>query len=67
MEDVEGINQTMDYSDTEITEKIEVDFEKLDTDEAKNLSVMVFEGDSTDSISMKKTAETLNNQGFVEK
>lgn len=57
----------MDYSDTEITEKIEVDFEKLDTDEAKNLSVMVFEGDSTDSISMKKTAETLNNQGFVEK
>lgn len=67
MEDVEGMNQTMDYSDTEITEKIEVDFEKLDTDEAKNLSVMVFEGDSTDSISMKKTAETLNNQGFVEK
>lgn len=61
------MNQTMDYSDTEITEKIEVDFEKLDTDEAKNLSVMVFEGDSTDSISMKKTAETLNNQGFVEK
>lgn len=67
LEDVEGINQTMDYSDTEITEKIEVDFKKLDTDEAKRLSIMVFEGESTDSISMKKTAETLINQGFVEK
>ncbi len=65
--DVEGIKEKIDYGEYEVTEVIEVDYEKIDLDEAKGLPGMMLDGDTKNGISMKKSAEMLLDQGFEEK
>lgn len=67
LQGVEGLTQKIEYGDTEATETLEVDYEKLDFDEANGLPGMMVEGDSDGKISMEKSADMLLDQGFKEK
>lgn len=64
---IDGVKHKMSYSDTEATETLEVDYEKLDFDKAKDLPGMTFDGDAKENgVSMEKSADMLLKQGFEE-
>lgn len=67
MDDVEGITEEIEYDDDEATEKLEIVYDEIDPDEAEDLSGMMLEGDVENGVSMEKSAEIIEEQGFEEK
>lgn len=67
MKGIKGINHKMTYSNSEAVEQLEIDYEKVDMDEAQNLPGMELSGDLENGISMEASADMLLDQGFTEK
>jgi len=67
MQGVEGVSDDINYGDSEATETLEIDYEHIDADKAKELPGMTFDGDIEEGISMEKSAELLLEQGYQEK
>lgn len=65
-EDIKGVTHEMKYSDTTATEKLTIDFTEADFDEINDLPGMMLDGDSSKGVSMKASAEMLEDQGFTE-
>lgn len=67
MQGIDGLKEEIEYGDSEAKETVEVDYEELDMDQAKDVPGLMLDGDIENGISMEKTAEMLINQGFEEK
>lgn len=67
MKGIKGVSHKMTYSNSEAIEELEIDYEKIDMDEAKELPGMELSGDLENGISMEASADMLLNQGFAEK
>lgn len=66
-QNIEGITHSMEYEDTKATETLAIDYETVNFDEIENLPGMAFsDGDKDQGISMKKSEEVLESQGFTE-
>lgn len=63
-EDVEGVTHSMNYEDDHATETLVVDYEVADFEEVAQLEGSTFEDTDADFISLEKTIEMLENQGF---
>ncbi|WP_100066109.1 YehR family protein [Miniphocaeibacter massiliensis] len=61
---VEGITHKMDYQEDKVFESLEVNYKKLDFDKAKNIPGIMLKGDFKNGVSLKKTAEIIEKQGF---
>ncbi len=67
-EGIDGIKHEMKYSDDEATEILEINYDEVDYDAAKDLPGIMFEGDPEEhDIGMEQSAEMLSKQGFTEK
>ena len=65
---IDGIKHEITYTDTEATEKLEIDYDELDFDKAKGLPGMTIDSKAEeDGVSLEKSTEMLKNQGFTEK
>lgn len=65
-QDIDGVTHKMDYTDSTATEQLTIDFSEADYEDIKSLPGMDLEGDTNKGVSMEKSAEILNNQGFTE-
>lgn len=63
---IEGLEQTLEFGDSELTEITKVDYDILDLDIAKDIPAMNLSGDLSNGISMEKTGDMLIEQGFEE-
>lgn len=63
----DGLTQSMEYYDTNAIENLIIDYTVVDFDEVKHLPGMSFDQEAkVKGISMKKSAELLESQGFTE-
>lgn len=65
-EDVEGITEELNFTDTEVNTNLTIDFEKVDLEEVKDLPGMNSDEDSVKGISMEGAAKQLTDEGFTE-
>jgi|SRR5699024_1628391 len=65
-EEIDGVDYKLEYGDSEVTEKITVNYEEMDLEEAKDIPELNISGDVSEGISMEKTAEFMEDQGFTE-
>lgn len=64
---IEGITHNMEYDEEKAVETLEIDYEAVDFDEIENLPGMSFSDDPRDNgVSMEKSVEILESQGFKE-
>ncbi len=63
---IEGLEQTLEFGDSELTEITKADYDVLDLDLAKDIPGMNLSGDLSNGISMEKTEDMLLEQGFEE-
>ncbi|EPH72686.1 hypothetical protein D929_01906 [Enterococcus faecalis 02-MB-P-10] len=63
--DVKGINYNMTYEDKQAVEKLTIDYEDLDYDKAAKVDGIQIEGNSSKGISMKKSQELVESQGYT--
>lgn len=61
---VQGLDYSLEYSDSEATESLTINYDELDYDAAKQLPGVSFEGDTDNGISMERTEEMLLDQGY---
>lgn len=61
---VKGITHNMDYQDDKVVESLKIDYEIADPEEVSQLVGTTFEGDISEGISLKKSVEALQAQGF---
>lgn len=61
---VQGLDYTLEYSDSEAIESLTINYDELDYDSAKQLPGVNFEGDTDNGISMERTEEMLLDQGY---
>ena len=54
------------YEDKQAIEKLTINYEKLDYDKAKKVDGIQIDGDSSKGISMKKSQELVESQGYTE-
>ncbi|SKA02403.1 Uncharacterized lipoprotein YehR, DUF1307 family [Pilibacter termitis] len=66
---VKGLSEKLSYGKDTLTETIEVDYTKVDFDELSKIPSMILDENvkKTKKISMKKSEELLEKQGFKEK
>lgn len=65
---IDGIKHEIKYTDSEVIENLEINYDDLDFDKAKGLPGVTFEGDAEEKgVSMEKSAEMIKKQGFTEK
>lgn len=66
-QNIDGLTHKLEYDDSKAVETLAVDYEVVNFDEIVNLPGMTFSEDPKDKgISMKKSVEILESQGFVE-
>lgn len=61
---VQGLDYSLEYSDSEATESLTINYDELDYDSAKQLPGVSFEGNTDNGISMERTEEMLLDQGY---
>lgn len=61
---VQGVDYSLEYSDSEATESLTINYDELDYDSAKQLPDVSFEGNTDNGISMERTEEMLLDQGY---
>ena len=65
---IHGLKESVTFNEDGFTEELEVDYENLDFEKARQLPGMIFSGDpSANKVSMKASEEMLLQQGFEEK
>lgn len=65
-QDVDGLTHQMEYEDTRAVETLTIDYEAADVEQLEGLPGMEFSDDPNDGISMEKSAELLESQGYTE-
>ncbi|EKR9304138.1 YehR family protein, partial [Enterococcus faecalis] len=65
-EDIKGLDYKLTYEDKQAIEKLTINYEKLDYDKAKKVDGIQIDGDSSKGISMKKSQELVESQGYTE-
>ena len=63
-DETEGITHNIDYQDEQAVEKLTIDYETADLNEVGKLTGASFEGDVDKGISLEKSIEMLEEQGF---
>lgn len=63
-DNTEGITHHVDYQDDRVIESLTVDFEKADLTEVNQLQGTMFSGDIEEGISLKRSVEALEDQGY---
>lgn len=63
-EEAKGITHTIDYQDDKVVETLTINYETADLDEVSRLSGASFEGDISEGISLKRSVDMLQEQGF---
>ncbi len=63
-DDTEGVTHNIDYQDDELIETLTIDYETVDLNEVNKLSGASFEGDLDKGVSLKKSIEVLEEQGY---
>ncbi len=63
-DDTEGVTHNMDYQDDKVIETLTINYETADLNEVNKLSGASFEGDVDKGISLKKSVEMLEEQGY---
>lgn len=61
---VEGVTHNMEFQDDQAVETLVVDYETADLEEVAQLEGSTFEDTDADFISLEKTIEMLESQGF---
>ena len=61
---VKGLDYSLDYTDSEATESLTINYDEFDYDSAKQLPGVSFEGNTENGISMERTEEMLLDQGY---
>ena len=61
---MQGLDYSLEYSDSEAIESLTINYDELDYDSAKQLPGVNFEGDTDNGISMERTEEMLLDQGY---
>lgn len=61
---VKGLDYSLDYTDSEATESLTINYDELDYDSAKQLPGVSFEGNTENGISMERKEEMLLDQGY---
>lgn len=65
-QDIKGLEHSIDFTDSEVIEIMEVDFTKVDSDIYNILPGMRLDKDSSLNINMKEIVKQLEADGFVE-
>lgn len=66
-QNIDGITHKLEYEDSKAIESLVIDYEAVDFDEIKDLPGMSFSEDPKENdISMEKSAEMIESQGFKE-
>ena len=65
-EGLEGIEYSIEYGDEEAVESIEINYEELDYEKAQGVEGIQLEGNPEDGVSMEKSAEMVEEQGYTE-
>lgn len=65
-EDLEGVEYSIEYGDEEAVENIDINYEELDYEKAQGVEGIQLEGDPEQGVSMEKSAEMLEGQGYTE-
>lgn len=63
----EGLTETIDYQEDQLVEVIEIDYLVVDVEAVRDIPGMMFEGDVSKGIGLKRSEQMLLDQGFVEK
>ena len=63
----DGLTEKIDYKEDHLVEVVEIDYSVADVEEIRDIAGMVFEGDVSNGISLKRSEEMLLEQGFTEK
>lgn len=66
-QNIDGLTHKLEYDDSKATETLAIDYEVVNFEDIENLPGMSFSEDPTDNgVSMKKSVEILEGQGFTE-
>ena len=65
-QDIDGLKHEMKYEDSKAVEYLSIDYEAADYEQLEGLPGMEFSEDPKDGISMEKSAELLESEGFTE-
>ena len=66
-QNIKGLTHQIEYGDTQTIEKMSVDYEAVDFAQMRTLPGMSFDGNAeSKGISMKQSAEMIEQQGFTE-
>lgn len=66
-QNIEGLTHKMEYDDSKAIENLAIDYEAVNFEDIENLPGMAFSEGSTDKgVSMEKSVEVLESQGFTE-
>lgn len=63
-ENLEGVTYSLDIQDDKTIEILEVDFDKLDFEKAKDIPGFLFDDTNSRKVSLEKTIEKLEEYGF---
>ena len=63
----DGLTEKIDYKEDHLVEVVEIDYSVVNVEEIRDIAGMVFEGDVSNGISLKRSEEMLLEQGFTEK
>ncbi|MFD1337253.1 YehR family lipoprotein [Oceanobacillus iheyensis] len=63
-QNINGLTHEIDYQDDKVVEKVTVDYNEADASEIAELEGSMFEGDPTEGISLEKSIELIESQGF---
>ncbi|MFD1608221.1 YehR family lipoprotein [Oceanobacillus luteolus] len=63
-DETEGVTHNIEYQEDKVVESLTVDYEKADIDEVSQLAGSQYEAESGDEISLERTIEMLEEQGF---
>jgi uncharacterized lipoprotein YehR (DUF1307 family) len=66
-QNIDGLTHKMEYDDSKAIETLAIDYEAVNFEEIENLPGMAFsEGSKDKGVSMEKSVEVLESQGFTE-
>lgn len=63
-EGVKGVKHSMDYQEDKAVESLTINYAEADLEEVSHLVGTMFDGDTSEGISLKKSIEMLEEQGF---
>ena len=64
---IEGLEDKVDYQDTQAVENLTIDYTKAKLSQLKGIPGITLSGEDGQDISMKKSEEILKQEGFTEK